>query len=176
MKALFLDRDGTLNLPIMRDGVPYSPRTLKEVDFFPDIEIALKLFRDLDFVPIIITNQPDVARKLVTKEKALEINRYIQERLGIEHAFACFHDDLDLCLCRKPKPGLIHEAMNLLKIEIKRSYMIGDRWKDVEAAQSVGCPAYFIDSGYTEQMPIEPYIRVSSVLEAAISVRNRHAI
>jgi D-glycero-D-manno-heptose 1,7-bisphosphate phosphatase len=79
----------------------------------------------------------------------------------------CYHDDDDRCGCRKPKPGMIVDAAREAGIDLPRSFLIGDRWRDVAAAQSAGCTPIFIDFDYPEKRPSGAYVSVRSFREAA---------
>jgi D-glycero-D-manno-heptose 1,7-bisphosphate phosphatase len=86
----------------------------------------------------------------------------------------CFHSDADDCACRKPKPGLIVDAARELGIDTRASFLVGDRWKDIEAAHAAGCAALFVDYRYAEQRPTPPYQEVKSLPEAtALILRSK---
>ncbi len=174
-KAVFLDRDGVLNRSTLLNGVPKPPSTLEEVELLEGVVEAIQILRSHDYLPVVVTNQPDVGRGLVTKAQVEAINLHIGAVTKIEHFYTCFHDDSDFCECRKPAPGLIYLAARELDICVEHSYMVGDRWRDVCAGQLAGCKTFFLDHGYTETKPKMPYIRVSSLLEAVnLMVREQH--
>lgn len=161
-KAVFLDRDGVLNEPIVRDGRPYPPVSIGDLVIYPDAEQALCRLKMAGFALIVVTNQPDVARGTQTRHTVDELNSHLAQRLPIDDIRVCFHDDSDDCLCRKPKPGLL-TAPPLH--DLKRSFLIGDRWRDVEAGITAGCRTVLIDRGYSEKQPAA-HVRVSSLSEA----------
>jgi D-glycero-D-manno-heptose 1,7-bisphosphate phosphatase len=165
-RAVFLDRDGVLNRSNLVNGIPTPPRCVEEVEILDGVLEALQIIKYCNFFPVVVTNQPDVARRIVTKDSVEEINRYLGSKLGIEHFFTCFHNDLDECNCRKPKPGLLKTAANCLDIDLGKSFMVGDRWRDIEAGQAAGCECFFIDYKYDEKSPSLPFVRVPSLLEA----------
>ena len=165
-KAVFLDRDGVINEVQFSGNLPIPPRTLDEVKIIDGVFEAIRLLKANNFLPIVITNQPDVARKKVSIETVTAINLHISELLGIKHIYTCMHDDSDLCNCRKPSSGLIEQSAAELEIDISKSFLVGDRWKDIAAGQEVGVPSFFIDYSYPEKQPKEPYIKVRSLLEA----------
>jgi D-glycero-D-manno-heptose 1,7-bisphosphate phosphatase len=165
--AVFLDRDGVLNLSIVRDGHPFPPLQLSEVQIHQGVIDGVNLLRDNGFEIVVVTNQPDVARSRSNTEQVKSINQYLGEEIGITHFYTCFHDDEDNCSCRKPKIGLFLQAAMELDLELTSSFMVGDRWRDIEAGQSAGCICYFIDYSYTERKPPLPYFRVASFFEAA---------
>ena len=127
---------------------------------------AIVLLKLHHFIPVVVTNQPDVSREVITREQVEAFNRFIGASTDIQYFYNCFHDDHDCCYCRKPSPGLIHRASLDLNLDLKESYMVGDRWRDVAAGQAAGCQAYFIDYSYSEKQPVLPYMTVSSLLEA----------
>lgn len=166
-KAIFLDRDGVINSSIVIEGKPYPPKKMEDLNILPGVELALSMFKSEGYLCIIITNQPDVARGKVTFESVNELNQYLQKNLMIDEIYSCYHDDKDQCKCRKPKPGSILNASNKHQIDLNNSYMIGDRWRDIEAGQNAGCKTVFIDYNYLEKRPVGQTYTVGSLLEAA---------
>jgi len=165
-KAIFLDRDGVINSSAVVDGKPHTPKNLEELKILPGVEAALVMLRESGYLCIVITNQPDVARGKVTMESVEELNNHLRERLAIDDIYACYHDDEDKCECRKPKPGAILGASQMYNINLNESYMIGDRWRDIEAGQSAGCKTVFIDYSYDEKRPVGHTYTAGSLLDA----------
>ena len=165
-RAAFLDRDGVINASIVIEGAPTPPRTPDEVVVLPGVKEAIILLQKNQIVPVVVTNQPDVARGLTTKYEVEAVNQRIREITSIEHFYVCIHDDADDCECRKPKPGLITKAVEDLNIDLSHSFLVGDRWKDVEAGLKAGVECFFIDYSYGERRPEQPFSRVTSLLEA----------
>jgi D-glycero-D-manno-heptose 1,7-bisphosphate phosphatase len=95
------------------------------------------------------------------------MHEHLQKTLPIDAVKVCYHTDAENCTCRKPRPGMILEAVRELGVEIGKSFLVGDRWRDVEAAHAAGCQALFIDYGYSEKLPDKPYLAVNSLPEAA---------
>jgi D-glycero-D-manno-heptose 1,7-bisphosphate phosphatase len=151
----------------VRDGHPFPPLQLSDVQIHHGVTNGVNLLKESKFEIVVITNQPDVARGRTSKEQVESINNYLGKKIGITHFYTCFHDDVDLCSCRKPKIGLFLEAAKTLDLDLTSSFMVGDRWKDIEAGQSAGCICYFIDYSYAEQKPPQPYFAVASLFEAA---------
>lgn len=165
-RAVFLDRDGVINRAYVVDGVPVPPKNLSDVEVLIGVKEAIKLLKEGNFVVVVVTNQPDVARGAVTQESVEAINSHLGQELGIEHFFTCFHDDSQGCDCRKPKPGLLKDAARNLNLDLDKSFMVGDRWRDIAAGQAAGCICFFIDYEYMEISPVLPYTKVSSLIEA----------
>ena len=155
-KAVFLDRDGVLNNAIIRDGKPFSPRNVSELTIPDDVLSALGKLKAAGFLLIGATNQPDVARGDNTIEAVEAINKKLMAILPLDEIYVCYHDDADQCQCRKPLPGLITDAAIHHDVDLTASFMVGDRWKDVEAGQRAGCKTVWLNQGYQEQAPKHP--------------------
>jgi D-glycero-D-manno-heptose 1,7-bisphosphate phosphatase len=166
-KAVFLDRDGVVNKSFVIDGVPKPPKNLNEVEIIDGVIEAIKLLFERNFVIVIVTNQPDVARGIVDQESVEMINDFLGYKLGIQHFYTCYHDDSQRCDCRKPKPALLLRAAQDLNLDLSKSFMVGDRWRDIEAGQAAGCYCFFIDYEYHEKSPVLPFSKVTSLIEAA---------
>lgn len=165
-RAVFLDRDGVLNRSVLVNGVPKPPSSLEDVEILAGVIEAIQILKNHDFVPVVVTNQPDVARGSAMKSQVEAINSFIGEVTGIEHLYTCFHDDRDLCGCRKPLPGMIFQAVHDLNLDRQKSFAVGDRWRDIAAGQAAGCQTFFINYSYEGKRPILPFIEVISLLEA----------
>jgi len=166
-RAVFLDRDGVINRAHVREGKPYPPRSLAELEILPGVSEALRALHGAGFLLIVVTNQPDVARGTTSREAVEEINKHLALHLVIDEFYSCFHDSDDNCDCRKPKPGSLLAAAKKHSIDLGASYMVGDRWRDIEAGKQAGCKTIFIDYGYTEKQPGSFDYRVGSLLEAS---------
>ena len=166
-KAIFLDRDGVINQVNLFDGKPYPPKDINELILLPKVNEALQLLKDAGYLLIVITNQPDVVRGKTKIETVEVINQSLKDSLPIDDIFTCYHDDIGDCNCRKPKPGNILKAADQYNINIPNSFMIGDRWRDVEAGIGAGCKTFFIDYSYQEKQPDSYDYKVKSLYEAA---------
>ena len=169
-RAVFLDRDGVVNRTVIRDGKPYPPPTMADLRVLPGVREACRKLREAGFALILVTNQPDIARGAVTHRQVAEINERLQRFLQLDEVRMCPHDDAMRCDCRKPKPGLLLDAARSLNIDLNSSFVVGDRWRDVEAGQRAGCQPIFVDYGYREQQPSGSFWRVRSLREAAESI------
>ncbi len=166
--AVFLDRDGVINRAVVRDGKPYPPSSLKELEILPQVASSLLDLKAHGFAIFVITNQPDVARGTQTREAIEAIHQALTSSLPIDNIFVCYHDDSDHCACRKPNPGLLLEAQRKHNIDLSRSFVVGDRWRDVDAGHNAGCKTILIDYGYKERKPARPpEATVRSLREAA---------
>jgi D-glycero-D-manno-heptose 1,7-bisphosphate phosphatase len=166
-RAVFLDRDGVVNRTVLRQGKPYPPATLSDLRLLPGVREACTQLREAGFALILITNQPDIARGLISAERVAAMNRHLQRYLQLDGVGLCPHDDSARCSCRKPQPGLLLEAARVWDIDLESSYIVGDRWRDIEAGHRAGCHAIFVDDGSSEQRPDGPFVQVRSLREAA---------
>jgi D-glycero-D-manno-heptose 1,7-bisphosphate phosphatase len=165
-KAVFLDRDGVINQAIVRQAKPYPPSNLSELVIPDMVRTVLRKLKESGYLLIVVTNQPDVARGLQTRERVEEINRILLQELPLDDIFTCYHDTEAGCLCRKPEPGLILQGAQRYQIDLSASYLVGDRWKDIEAGQRAGCRTIFVDYQYREKQPDNPDYQVTSLVEA----------
>jgi D-sedoheptulose 7-phosphate isomerase len=149
-KAIFLDRDGVINKVFLKNGKLVSPRKYEDFELLPDVEKVLKFLKDIGFIIIVITNQPDIARGLIKKEELDKMHTLIREKLPVDDIFVCPHDDAHGCNCRKPKPGLLFEAAKKWNINLNASFIVGDTWKDVEAGKAAGCVTILINASYNQ--------------------------
>jgi D-glycero-D-manno-heptose 1,7-bisphosphate phosphatase len=122
----------------MRSGRAGSARTSSEFHIESEAAPAVRRLQDADYLVVVITNQPDVARGLVTAEEIDQQNVLLRETLSVDHVHMCPHDESDSCDCRKPRPGLLLNAAKDLDLDLEASWMIGDRWVDLAAAKSAG--------------------------------------
>jgi D-glycero-D-manno-heptose 1,7-bisphosphate phosphatase len=165
--AVFLDRDGVINRAMIRAGIPRPPASLEELEILPRVSEALSALRARGYVLVVVTNQPDVARGSMSRQLVDAIHARLQDELGLDAILVCFHDDADDCDCRKPKPGLLLRAARELGLDLPSSFMVGDRWRDVEAGQRAGCRTFYIDGGYQERSPESYDFRVTCLHAAA---------
>ena len=169
-RAVFLDRDGVLNRPIIRDGLPFPPERVEEFELYPDVPNGCAQLKAAGFLLIVVTNQPDVGRGTVNRESVELMHRKLCETVpsldGIE---VCYHAGArygEACDCRKPRPGMLLRAAARHAIELKESFLIGDRWRDIDCAHAAGCRAVFVDHGYREALREKPDFCVPTFSEA----------
>jgi D-glycero-D-manno-heptose 1,7-bisphosphate phosphatase len=164
--AVFLDRDGVLNQPIVRDGVAHPPASLKELVVPPDAEAACRAFKRAGLLLIVVTNQPDLARGTASREMVDAINDRLRRHLGLDDVFVCAHDDEDGCACRKPRPGLLLDAAHRWSVRLGGSVMVGDRWRDVEAGRRAGCATVLVRRDHDETLATGADREVADLREA----------
>jgi D-glycero-D-manno-heptose 1,7-bisphosphate phosphatase len=169
VRIVFLDRDGTINRAIERDGKPYPPRTLADFEILPGVPEACAKLKTAGFLLVVATNQPDVGRGTLEKAAVERIHSHLMTQLPIDRVEACYDpgQGLSNCDCRKPKPGMLLRAAGELHADLAQCWMVGDRWRDVDAGYNAGCKTIFIDRGYAEELKQRPDFIVKNLLEAA---------
>ena len=168
-RAVFLDRDGVINRALEREGKPYPSASLSEFEIFPEVLEACGRLKAAGFLLVVVTNQPDVGRGTLKRETVEIIHAEMRQRLPIDRIEVCYHPGKGLsdCDCRKPKPGMLLRAARELEIDLAQSWMVGDRWRDVDCGHAAGCRTIFIDRGYAEELNQLPDFRTKNLLEAA---------
>ena len=140
-KALFLDRDGVLN-KLYNNRPPWK---ISEIEIFSEAKEIIKIAKSKEFLPVIVSNQPDAARGHVSIHKIYKINQNICNQLNINNSYLCIHAYDNLCECRKPKPGMFFQAASEINIDLNKSYMVGDRLKDIVAGKKAGCKTIYLN-------------------------------
>jgi D-glycero-D-manno-heptose 1,7-bisphosphate phosphatase len=172
-RAVFLDRDGVINRASVRGGRPFPPATEEALEVLPGVADALARLHAAGFRLVVVTNQPDIARGRQRRDIVDRMHARLRAELPIDDFRVCDHDDRDECACRKPKPGLLEAAAREGGLALDRSFMVGDRWRDVEAGRRAGCTTIFIDCGYDEPRPEAADASVRSLAEAADWILSR---
>jgi D-glycero-D-manno-heptose 1,7-bisphosphate phosphatase len=167
--AVFLDRDGVINHAVTRDGLPYPPCSLDEFQILPGVPEACQRLKQAGFLLVVATNQPDVGRGVVPRELVETMHKQMRKVLPLDRVEACFHPGRGKsdCDCRKPRPGMLLRAARELGIDLAQSWMVGDRWRDIDCGHAAGCRTVFIDSGYAEDLKQQPDFRAKDLAEAA---------
>jgi D-sedoheptulose 7-phosphate isomerase len=151
-RAVFLDRDGVINRVILKDGKPFSPKTVKELVLNAGIADFLAKTKKAGFLNIVFTNQPDIARGLMDSKNLQAMHDFLLKNLAIDDIYLCPHDDADNCLCRKPKPGMLIEAARKWEIDLNGSFVVGDQRKDAQAGKNAGCITILLDFSYNKNV------------------------
>ena len=166
--AVFLDRDGVLCRTFVRNGKPYAPRKLKDFILMPNAKRSVILLKQSGFKVFVVTNQPDIGNGFVSLEEVEAMHNKLYKNTLIDDIFICPHKQDEGCDCRKPNPGMLEEASLKHKIDLKKSFMVGDRSSDILAGQRAGCKTIFIDRHYNEPPPLNYTTKVNS-LQSAVS-------
>lgn len=168
--AVFLDRDGTLNVPVVREGKPYPPATVAEFQLLPDAAECCRRLHAAGYVLVVATNQPDVGRGTQTLTEVEAIHRRLRKLIPeIVRIEVCYDPGgtNPPSEFRKPAPGMLRRAAIALGLDLARSWMIGDRWRDIDCGAAAGCRTIFINWGYDEKLRIVPDFTARSFAEAA---------
>ena len=169
--AVFLDRDGTLNKAYIKKGLPISPPSFNKLKIIDGVKKSIKKLKKLNFMCIMITNQPDVARDKIKKKTVIKMNSFIKSKLKLDDIFVCYHDDMHKCKCRKPKAGLLIQASKKWNIDFSKSFMIGDRWKDISAGKKVGCKTIFINNNYKLDKKVKADFTYQTLIKAVNKIK-----
>ena len=170
--AVFLDRDGTINEDV---GYLHDPKKL--VILAHALE-GIKMFHDMGYKIIIITNQPGIGIGYFPEEDFYRVNRAMLSKFSkagikVDKILFCPHSKSENCDCRKPNQALVERAINDLNIDIRRSYFIGDKTTDTETGRRAGMKTIIVDTGNKgtdDEFPGEPDIKASDILDAAQKV------
>ena len=155
LKTVFVDRDGVIN----QERSDYV-KSISELEIYPNVAENIKLLKDAGFLVIVITNQSAVNRGIISHEMINQIHNSIQDHLKkygtfLDGFYYCPHTPNENCNCRKPKPGLLQQAILELNIDLNSSWMIGDSDSDIEAADSIGCKAIKINDNFSLDNAVE---------------------
>ena len=172
LRAVFLDRDGVINRALVRDNKPYPPTSVAEFELLPGVEEACAKLKAAGFILIVATNQPDVGRGTLPQAALDAIHAEMLRRLPIDRVEVCIHPGQGKsdCDCRKPKPGMLLRAARELGLELGQSWMVGDRWRDIDCGAAAGVKTVFLDYGYDEQLRAKPDFVVADLSGAAVEI------
>jgi D-glycero-D-manno-heptose 1,7-bisphosphate phosphatase len=168
-RAVFLDRDGVLNLPVVRAGQPYPPQALAEFQLYPEVPEACALLRNAGFLLVVVTNQPDIGRGTQSIQIVEAMHERLQQSITLDRIEVCTAADDAAADARrrKPAPGMLLDAASALDIDLTSSYLVGDRWRDIDCGHAAGCATILIERGYAEKLRQTPHHHAANLLEAA---------
>ena len=170
-KAIFFDRDGVLNKAIVKKDKPYSPLNIDQLIINNDAKSLIRYLKNRNFLCIVVTNQPEVGRGNVSKKTVNQINRILKKTLHFDDIFTCFHRN-DLNFDKKPNPGMIFKAKKKWNIDLKRSYIVGDRYKDILAGLNAGLKTIYLFNGYKkDKTPVFYHYKINSLKQVLRKVR-----
>ncbi len=167
-RAVFLDRDGVINASIVRGGKPYPPWTLEEFVFLPGVAEACRSLHEAGFTLVVATNQPDVGRGQLAREVVESMHQRLVAQLPIARVEVCYDaGGQQPSECRKPRPGMLLRAAKEMHLDLATSFMVGDRWRDIDCGHAAGCKTIFIDRGYEESLQQKPDFVTADLPSAA---------
>jgi len=149
MKTVFLDRDGVINRLRTNDYV----KCWSEFEFLPNAIAAIRRLKQAGYQLIIVTNQSCISKGIIQSHELNQIHQKmsaeIQTRGGqIDAIYYCPHEDKDNCKCRKPKPGLLEEALGNYCVDSDNRFLVGDSFSDILAGQAIGCKTFLIGQNF----------------------------
>ena len=180
-RAVFLDRDGVINATVYdrQRGVFDSPYSLDQFQLLPGAAEGIRLINDMGMLAIIVSNQPGIAKGKCSPQTMNEMTEKMKAELAawgahLDAIYYCFHHPEGIvdayravCQCRKPKPGMLLMAAQEFAIDLKRSYMIGDSPKDIQAGRAADCKTILIDQqGSHQDLNPKPDRVAADLLEA----------
>ncbi len=168
--AVFFDRDGILNYAVVKDGKPYPPADADAMVLVDSAGTVLASLKARGYLLVCVTNQPDVARGIRSRENVLAMNQKVRDNLPLDDLLTCFHDNANACDCRKPKPGMLLNAARKWNIDLGQSWMVGDRASDVAAGRAAGCRTIFVNRHYSEKKPEPPADFVCTELNEILAI------
>jgi D-glycero-D-manno-heptose 1,7-bisphosphate phosphatase len=169
-KVVFLDRDGVLNHLVKRAGSFYSPQNFEDFQLVTGVKEVVDSVRKMGYLVIVISNQPDISRRKLSQSDLDKMTDLLFEKLNIDDVFYCTHDDNNDTGCRKPAPGLFFTAQKKYNVDFNKSFMVGDTWKDVEAAKNANISMILLNKDYNQDL--ENVIRVKNLSEIVFLINN----
>jgi D-glycero-D-manno-heptose 1,7-bisphosphate phosphatase len=168
-RAVFLDRDGVLNQPVVRSGKPYPPQTVAEFQLYPEASEACALLHNAGFQLVVVTNQPDIGRGTQSLKEVEAMHERLRQAIPLDRIEICTaaDDRAPEARRRKPAPGMLLDAAAALQIDLAHSYLVGDRWRDIDCGHAGGCTTIFIERNYLEKLNLTPHHYATNLLEAA---------
>jgi len=167
--AVFLDRDGTLNVQVVREGLPYPPATPADFSLYPDAADACRRLKAAGFALVVVTNQPDVGRGTAREADVEAMHRQLLGWIpDLDRIEVCYDPGRgEPSRRRKPEPGMVLDSAVALDLDLGRSWLVGDRWRDIDCGKRAGVRTIFIDRGYSEALREPPDAVVTSLAAAA---------
>ncbi len=173
--AIFIERDGILNLPCLERQNQVAPVTLQQ---FQVNQAAIPTLKDLKasgFILIATTNQPGISRGTVSRRELDRMHDLLRSSFPLDEILVCPHDESDGCPCRKPQPGLLTEAAFKWHIDLERSFVISDKWQDAKAARAVGCTSMLLKSPWIGAGPHDFVLTsLAAIAEKIVRLQANH--
>jgi D-glycero-D-manno-heptose 1,7-bisphosphate phosphatase len=163
-RAVFLDRDGVLAQEIVRDGEAFAPTRFEDFRLVEGAAAQVDRLRAAGLLCIVFTNQPEVARGLLAVDTLDRMHQHLRASMAVDDVMVCPHVDADACACRKPSPGMLREAAERWDVDLQRSFVVGDRWRDIDAGRAVGCYTVLLERAYSNCTAVDA--RVADLTEA----------
>jgi D-glycero-D-manno-heptose 1,7-bisphosphate phosphatase len=149
-RGAFLDRDGVLVETLVREGRAHAAVTLEEFRICADARKQVGRLRTAGLRPIVFTNQPEVGRGTLSPATLETMHARLREAVDVDDILVCMHTDREDCDCRKPRPGMLQAAARIWGLDLAASFVVGDRWRDIDAGRAVGCYTVLIERPYSQ--------------------------
>lgn len=162
-KAIFFDRDGVLNYTLLIKGKPCAPRTIKDFKIVSSAKSVLDNLVSLNYLVFVVTNQPDVGNGYVKKKIVEKMHNIILNQLPVNRIFVCYHSQNENCSCRKPKTGMLEQAKNVFDFDLENSFLVGDRFSDIQAGKNFKLKTILLGDGYGETLKTEPDFKIKKL-------------
>ncbi len=166
-KAVFLDRDGVINRSLIVNGKPKAPINYKDFIFLPNSKKSINLLIKNNYLVFVVTNQPDIGNKKILISEINLMHDKIMQQTKIEKIFMCPHSQKKNCDCRKPKIKFLLFAKKNYNLDLSKSFVVGDRFTDIQMGINSGCRTIFINRSYKEEYPKNRDYEVKNILQAA---------
>jgi D-glycero-D-manno-heptose 1,7-bisphosphate phosphatase len=176
-RAVFLDRDGVLVRELVIEGVARAPLTLADFHILPEASAQVDRLRDAGLKCLVFTNQPEVARGLLSPETLNSMHDRLSATLNVDEVMICPHDEPDGCSCRKPLPGMLLDAARRRNLRLDQSFVVGDRWRDVDAGRAVGCYSILIERPYSNCVQADARVQdLTSAVDCILTQLGRDSL
>jgi len=168
--AIFLDRDGVLNIPKIKNGKTFAPININDFRLYPFVSKLCKKLKK-KYLLIVVTNQPDLQNgKLKIKQLNL-MHHKLKKKINYDGLYYCASKSLRSKF-KKPNPGMLLKSIKEFNIDTNKSFLIGDRWSDIEAGKKINCKTIFINRNYKEKKPKNVDFTVKSFKKAVETIYN----
>lgn len=168
-RAIFFDRDGVLIKTKIIKNKPIAIKNKNELQILRGIVPLCKKIEE-KYLMFMVTNQPDVYKKKTTKKNVQCINSFLKKKLNLTKNYVCYCNN-DKCYNRKPNPGMIKKAIKKFNIIPRKSFLIGDRWKDIIAGQKAGCKTILLKKNYSNLENCKPDYVINNIQQIKKIIR-----
>ena len=151
-KCLFLDRDGVINIPLIKKNKPIAPTSIEQFKLYKNLYKTLKYIKNMNYFIIVITNQPELSRGNLSLNTLKKMHKIIYDELPIDDIFVCSCIESYSCKCYKPKPKMLYDAKKKYNLDLNKSYFLGDTYRDIYCSLNAGCYSVLLKKKYNFNM------------------------
>ena len=167
-RAVFLDRDGVLNSMVERRGRWRAPLSVDTFQLYPWAVDSVARLRAAGLLTLVVTNQPELSTGELSPAVLDAMHERLRLEAGVDAVYVCPHEDVDSCACRKPSPGLLLQAAREWGVDVAGSFMVGDRYRDMDAGRAAGCVTILVAG--PEEGPARPDHRAADLRDAVTTI------